>query len=84
MIDRMRSLATATYAVRAAIQRSQALLATLSREMGINHKTGAKWRKRATVENLKTGSKDPHLSTLSEAEEAMVVAFRRHTLLPSG
>jgi hypothetical protein len=24
----------------------------------------------------------PHSTTLSEAEEAMVVAFRRHTLLP--
>jgi hypothetical protein len=29
-----------------------------------------------------TGPKAPHSTTLSEAEEAMVVAFRRHTLLP--
>jgi hypothetical protein len=42
----------------------------------------AKWRKRATVEDLKTGPKAPHSTTLTEAEEAMVVAFRRHTLLP--
>ena len=61
---------------------SQASLATLSRELGINPKTVAKWRKRATVEDLKTGPKAPHSTTLSEAEEAMVVAFRRHTLLP--
>lgn len=74
--------ATTTHAVRAAIQRSQASLATLSRELGINPKTVAKWRKRATVEDLKTGPKAPHSTTLSEAEEAMVVAFRRHTLLP--
>ena len=47
--------ATTTHAVRAAIQRSQASLATLSRELGINPKTVAKWRKRATVEDLKTG-----------------------------
>jgi len=73
---------TTTHAVRAAIQRSQASLATLSRELGINPKTVAKWRKRATVEDLKTGPKAPHSTTLSEAEEAMVVAFRRHTLLP--
>lgn len=33
---------------------SQASLATLSRELGINPKTVAKWRKRATVEDLKT------------------------------
>jgi len=48
----------------------------------INPKTVAKWRKRATVEDLKTGPKAPHSTTLSEAEEAMAVAFRRHTLLP--
>ncbi len=58
----------------------QASLATLSRELGINPKTVAKWRKRATVEDLKTGPKAPHSTTLSEAEEAVVVAFRRHTL----
>jgi hypothetical protein len=74
--------ATTTHAVRAAIQRSQASLATLSRELGINPKTVAKWRKRATVEDLKTGPKAPRSTTLTEAEEAMVVAFRRHTLLP--
>jgi hypothetical protein len=70
--------ATTTHAVRAAIQRSQASLPTLSRELGINPKSVAKWRKRATVEDLKT----PHSITLTEADEAMVVAFRRHTLLP--
>jgi hypothetical protein len=74
--------ATTTHAVRAAIQRSQASLATLSRELGINPKTVAKWRKRATVDDLKTGPKAPHSTTMTEAEEAMVVAFRRHTLLP--
>ena len=74
--------ATTTHAVRAAIQRSQASLAALSRELGINPKTVAKWRKRTTVEDLKTGPKAPHSTTLTEAEEAMVVAFRRHTLLP--
>jgi len=60
----------------------QASLAKLSRELGINPKTVAKWRRRATVEDLKTGPKSPHSTTLSEAEEAMIVAFRRHTLLP--
>ncbi len=37
---------------------------------------------RATIEDLQTGPKAPHSTTLSEAEETMVVAFRRHTLLP--
>jgi hypothetical protein len=44
--------------------------------------TVGKWRKRSTVEDLKTGPKAPHSTTLTEAEEAMAVAFRRHTLLP--
>lgn len=74
--------ATTTHAVRAAIQRSQASLARLSRELGINPKTVAKWRKRQTVEDLKTGPKESRSTVLAEAEEAMIVAFRRHTLLP--
>jgi hypothetical protein len=74
--------ATTTHAVRAAIQRSQASLSQLSRELGINPKTVAKWRKRATVEDMKTGPKEPRSTVLTEAEEAVVVAFRRHTLLP--
>jgi hypothetical protein len=31
---------------------------------------------------MKTGPKEPRSTVLTEAEEAMVVAFRRHTLLP--
>jgi hypothetical protein len=50
--------------------------------LGINPKTVAKWRKRMTVEDLKAGPKEPRSTVLTEAEEAMVVAFRRHTLLP--
>jgi transposase-like protein len=74
--------ATTTHAVRAALQRSQASLATLSKEFGINPKTVAKWRKRQTVEDQKTGPKEPRSTVLSETDEAMIVAFRRHTLLP--
>ena len=74
--------ATTTHAVRAAIQRSQASNAELSRKLGINPKTVAKWRKRQTVEDRKTGPREPRSTVLSEDEEAIVVAFRRHTLLP--
>jgi hypothetical protein len=73
--------ATTTPAVRAAIQRSQASLATRSRGL-INPKTVWKWRKMATAEYLETGPKAAQSTTLTQAEEAMVVAFRRHTLLP--
>lgn len=74
--------ATTTHAVRTAIQRSQASTAELSRELGINPKTVAKWRKRQTVEDWKTGPREPRSTVLSEEEEAIIVAFRRHTLLP--
>ena len=57
--------ATTTYAVRAAIQQSQAPLAQLSQELGINPKTVAKWRKRATVEDLKAGPKEPRSKVLT-------------------
>ncbi|SDY42032.1 Integrase core domain-containing protein [Jannaschia faecimaris] len=60
----------------------QASLSELSQELGINPKTVAKWRKRKTVENQKTGPKEPRSTVLSEEEEAMIVGFRRHTLLP--
>lgn len=42
----------------------------------------AKWRKRPTVDDQKAGPKEPRSTVLSETDEAMVVAFRRHTLLP--
>ena len=64
--------ATTTHAVRAAIQRSQASIAELSRELGINPKTVAKWRKRETVEDMKAGPKEPRSTVLSEEEEAVV------------
>jgi len=54
----------------------------LSRDLGINPKTVAKWRKRRSVADLKTGPKEPRLTSLAEDEEATIVAFRRHTLLP--
>ena len=50
--------------------------------MVINPKTVQKWRKRATVEDMKTGPTEPRTTVLTEAEEAAIVAFRRHTLLP--
>ena len=74
--------ATTTHAIRATIQRSQATTAALSRELGINVKTVAKWRKRETLEDRKTGPTEPSSTVLSSSEEAMIVAFRSHTLLP--
>ncbi len=74
--------ATATEAVRRAIQHSQESLRALARRHGVNPKTIAKWRARPAVTDRPTGPAAPRSSTLSTEEEAIVVAFRRHTLLP--
>lgn len=74
--------ATTTHAVRAAIQRSQASASALSETYGINPKTVLKWKKRTSLEDRKTGPSTPRSTVLSEVEEAAIVAFRRHTLLP--
>src|SRR5215204_6142770 len=74
--------ATTTEAVRRAIQHSQESLRTLAKRYGINPKTVAKWRARASVADHRTGPKDPRSTVLSPEEEAVVVAVRRHTLLP--
>ena len=74
--------ATTTEAVRRAIQHSQASLRTLARRYGINQKTVAKWKKRTATADLPTGPKVARSTVLSIEEEAVIVAFRRHTLLP--
>src|SRR4028119_347062 len=74
--------ATTTEAVRRAIQNSQECLRALATRHGINLKTVAKWKKRTSVADLPTGPKSPTSIVLSADEEAVIVAFRRHTLLP--
>ncbi len=74
--------ATTTEAVRRAIQNSQASLRELAGRYGINQKTVAKWRRRASACDAAMGPKAPHSTVLSKEEEALVVAFRKHTLLP--
>ena len=74
--------ATTTHAVRAAIQRSTASIAALSRTYNINPKTVAKWKSRAGVRDAAMGPKQPRSTVLSKQEEVLAVAFRRYTLLP--
>jgi transposase InsO family protein len=73
--------ARTTEAVRRAIQHSQESLRALARRYGVNSKTIAKWRARASVADQRTGPKDPRSTVLSPEDEAIIVAFRRHTLL---
>jgi transposase InsO family protein len=73
--------ARTTAAVRRAIQSSQESLIQLSQRYDINPKTVAKWRKRSSVVDARMGPK-PHSTVLSAEQEAVIVAFRKHTLLP--
>src|SRR3954468_11811879 len=74
--------ARTTAAVRRAIQHRQASLRVLARRHGINPKTVAKWKKRKSAGELPTGPGAPRPTVLTLEEEAVIVAFRRHTLLP--
>jgi transposase InsO family protein len=60
----------------------QESLRALAGRHGINPKTVAKWKNRTSVADQRTGPKDPRSTVLSTEEEAVIVAFRRHTLLP--
>src|ERR687889_2105280 len=74
--------ATTTEAIRRAIQHSEASLRALSKRYGIGQKTVAKWKHRTSVDDVRTGPKEARSTVLSIEDEAVVVAFRRHTLLP--
>src|SRR5215204_6249279 len=74
--------ATTTAAIRRAIQNSQASLRALAKRYRINPKTVAKWKKRTSTADLRSGPQEPKSTVLSIEEEAVILAFRRHTLLP--
>ena len=74
--------ATTTEAVRRAIQNSQESLRALSKRHGINQKTVAKWKRRTSTADHPTGPRQVKSTVLSPDDEAIIVAFRKHTLLP--
>jgi transposase InsO family protein len=54
----------------------------LAAQYGLNPKTVAKWRRRATGEDAPMGPRTRRSTVLTPLEEAVVVEFRRRTLLP--
>ena len=74
--------ARTTPEVRREIQNSQESLMTLAQRYGVNIKTIAKWRKRNFIHDAPMGPKFVHSKSLTEIEEAVVVAFRVFTQLP--
>ena len=82
MVQILHPCASTTEATRKNIQNSQKSIAKLAKQYGINPKTVVKWKKRDFVSDVKKGPKNPHSTILSLEEEALIVAFRKHTLLP--
>ena len=74
--------ARTTEAVRREIQNSKESVKVLSERLGLNYKTVLKWKRRDFVHDMPMGSKDPHSTVLTREEEAICVAFRKHSLLP--
>lgn len=74
--------ARTTEAIRRAIQDSQESLKVLARRHGIKQKTVAKWRKRTSAIDPPKGPREPRSTALCVEDEAIIVAFRRLTLLP--
>jgi hypothetical protein len=74
--------ARTTAAVRRAIQHRQESLAKLAKRHDVNPKTVMKRKNRSHVQDAPMGPKPCHSTVLTLEEEALIVAFRRHTLLP--
>jgi transposase-like protein len=74
--------ARTTPRLRAELQASKESTRSLAVRYGLNPKTVDKWRKRATTCDAPMGPGDPKSTVLTPAEEAIVVEFRRRTLLP--
>lgn len=82
MAEVLHGSARTTPRVRAELQASQASTRSLAERYGLNPKTVAKWRRRTTTADAPMGPTEPHSTVLTPVEEAIIVEFRRRTLLP--
>ena len=74
--------ARTTEAIRRAIQLRQESVRAAAKRYGISPTTVQKWRNRQNTADAHMGPKAPRSTVLTSEEEAIIVAFRRHTLLP--
>jgi transposase-like protein len=73
--------ARTTLRIRAELQASKESSRSLATQYGPNPKTVAKWRQRTVTTDAPIGP-TPESTVLTPAEEAIVIEFRRRTLLP--
>jgi hypothetical protein len=74
--------ARTTPRVRAELQASKETSGALARRYGLSRSTVVKWRSRSATTDAPMGPRAPTSSVLTTVEEAMIVEFRRRTLLP--
>jgi len=74
--------ATTTAVVRRAIEHRKETLRALATQYGFKPGTVAKRKKRSSTVDLPSGPKEQHSPALAFFEEAIIVAFRNHSLLP--
>ncbi len=82
MAGSLHGSARTTPRVRAELQASKEKTSSLAQRYGLSRTTVTKWRARTTTNDAPMGPSSPHSTVLTLAEEAMVVEFRRRTLLP--
>jgi hypothetical protein len=82
MASSLHGSARTTPRVRAELQASKEKTSSLAQRFGLSRTTVNKWRSRTTTDDAPMGPSAPHSTVLTVAEEAMVVEFRRRTLLP--
>jgi transposase-like protein len=73
--------ATTTLRMRREVQESGQSNRALAKELGVNRKTIAKWKHRSETSDVAMGPKRPVSTSLTFAEEALIVVFRKHTRL---
>jgi hypothetical protein len=74
--------ARTTEAVRRAIQLRQESVRAAAKRYGVSPTTIQKWRGRQSTADAAMGPKEARSTVLTLEDEATIVAFRRHTLLP--
>ena len=82
MAGSLHGSARTTPRVRAELQASKETTGALAQRYGLSRTTVTKWRARNTTDDAPMGPTSPHSTVLTLAEEAMIVEFRRRTLLP--
>ena len=82
MANMLHGCARTTPRIRAELQWSQEKTSVLAQRYGLSQTTVTKWRSRTTTADTPMGPTKPKSTVLSPAEETVIVAFRKRTLLP--